>query len=502
MRVDLLFPAGLGGHRGADAAAAPGSVPEHFKDLRADLQLDDIVAAMAGGDQEMAVAIVAALAQSATNNAAIIGHRQAVLADAMANPEQFTTLYRVARQSARGTSRSGRGLLGDSSAAIASAAVNTLTEQVATLAKLRDVLAAGHWDSPAMRDLAEQAGRDLDPEYLAELAAAVGALRPGGTLVASARLGWGNEGSQYVLRRPEREPGRRWPRLGRAEREIIRFDERDDSAAQSLAQLRDDLTSPIAGLLRGAAENITRFLADLAEQSALYVGALNLARETAARGIRTTVPLVSDDAGGIGQFTGLVDLALALRFDGPVVANTLDAGQARAVIVTGANQGGKSTFLRSLGQAQLMAQAGLQVAAQQWTGYAGAGLFTHFTREEDRSMRSGRLDDELARLDGIVSALRSGSMLLSNESLSSTNEREGSALAEQVVGALIQGGVRVVYVTHLYEFAAAVAAQPGYLLLRAPRSQDGSRSFRLEVGPPTQTSYGLDLYDQIIGSPG
>lgn len=116
-------------------------------------------------------------------------------------------------------------------------------------------------------------------------------------------------------------------------------------------------------------------------------------------------------------------------------------------------------------------------------------------------MRSGRLDDELARLDEIVAQLRPGAMVLLNESLSSTNEREGSALAGQVVGALTEAGVRVAFVTHLYEFAAAAAGQPGYLMLRASRNDDGSRSFRLEEGQPTQTSHGMDLYDQIIGVP-
>ncbi|HKJ95131.1 MAG TPA: hypothetical protein VKA32_05845, partial [Gammaproteobacteria bacterium] len=65
-------------------------------------------------------------------------------------------------------------------------------------------------------------------------------------------------------------------------------------------------------------------------------------------------------------------------------------GRERVIVVSGPNQGGKSTFLRSLGQCQLMAQAGLFVPAKAATVSLRDRLFTHFKREEDASMRSGR----------------------------------------------------------------------------------------------------------------
>ncbi len=77
----------------------------------------------------------------------------------------------------------------------------------------------------------------------------------------------------------------------------------------------------------------------------------------------------------------------------------------------------------------------------------------HFRREEDASMKSGKLDEELARMSEMADHLVPNSMLLFNESFAATNEREGSEIAKQIVCALLQGQTKILYVTHLHEFA-------------------------------------------------
>ena len=123
------------------------------------------------------------------------------------------------------------------------------------------------------------------------------------------------------------------------------------------------------------------------------------------------------------------------------------------MIITGANQGGKSTFLRSMGLAQLMMQCGMFAPAESFCANVCDGLFTHYRREEDVTMRSGKLDEELSRMNGIVDNVRANSLLLFNESFAATNEREGSEIARQIICALLEKGVKVFFVTHLYEFA-------------------------------------------------
>ena len=129
------------------------------------------------------------------------------------------------------------------------------------------------------------------------------------------------------------------------------------------------------------------------------------------------------------------------------------------VIITGANQGGKSTFLRSIGQAQLMMQAGMFVPAESFSSEVCDGIFTHYRREEDTTMKSGKLDEELSRMSDIADNITQNSMLLFNESFASTYEREGSEIARQITIALVEKGVKVFFVTHLYEFAHGLYRQ-------------------------------------------
>ena len=96
--------------------------------------------------------------------------------------------------------------------------------------------------------------------------------------------------------------------------------------------------------------------------------------------------------------TDLRDASLALRAE-HVIGNDVSADGKALVIITGANSGGKSTFLRSVGLAQLMTQSGMFVTAGSVRVSVCQQLFTHFIREEDPS---GRLDEELSRMSTIA----------------------------------------------------------------------------------------------------
>jgi DNA mismatch repair ATPase MutS len=130
------------------------------------------------------------------------------------------------------------------------------------------------------------------------------------------------------------------------------------------------------------------------------------------------------------------------------------------------------------------------------------GVFTHFKRDEDTSMVSGKLDEELRRMSDVVDRLTPTSMVLCNESFAATNEREGSEIARQVVRAMLESGVRLVFVTHLYDLAQGWYRQDGdqALFLRAERQEDGTRTYVLAEGEPLPTSFGPDLYEQVFGA--
>ena len=142
------------------------------------------------------------------------------------------------------------------------------------------------------------------------------------------------------------------------------------------------------------------------------------------------------------------------------------------------------------------------VAANSFSANVCSGIFTHYKREEDTSMTSGKLDEELSRMREIADKIAPRSILLCNESFAATNEREGSEIGRQVVRALVDTDIKVFFVTHLYDLAESLYREQreAGVFLRAERKAGGRRTFKLVEGAPLPTSYGADLYTQVFGT--
>jgi DNA mismatch repair ATPase MutS len=247
-------------------------------------------------------------------------------------------------------------------------------------------------------------------------------------------------------------------------------------------------------------DHIISFFNMLRIELAFYVGCLNLHAALVQREEPVCFPVPSEAGNRARRVTGLYDVCLALTLNRKVVGNDLQADDKNLVIVTGANQGGKSTFLRSIGVAQMMMQCGMFVPAHEFAANACERIFTHYKREEDTAMESGKFDEELQRMSAIADLLVPNALVLFNESFAATNEREGSEIARQIVTALTERGVEVFFVSHQYEFARGFQAQhrSDVLFLRAERQSDGTRTFRLTEAAPLPTSFGQDLYRHIF----
>ncbi|MGC4018852.1 MAG: hypothetical protein QM793_06285 [Muricomes sp.] len=193
-------------------------------------------------------------------------------------------------------------------------------------------------------------------------------------------------------------------------------------------------------------------------------------------------------------------MSLGLMKAVTVAGNNLDTENKRLYIITGANQGGKSTFLRSIGQAQLMAQSGMFVGADSFSAPVCRGVFSHFKKEEDTTMKSGKLDEELTRMNELAGHLEEHALMLFNESFAATNEREGSEICLQITQALIENGVEVFSVTHLYTYAVSFLGDGEVQYLRAQRLENGERTFKIVPGEPLHTAFGEDLYQKIFKS--
>ncbi len=272
----------------------------------------------------------------------------------------------------------------------------------------------------------------------------------------------------------------------------------DDTVLTEIKQLEHQIVRYIVSCCNGFVADCKRFFDELAFQTAFYMGAFHISRKLLQGEIAFCFPSIG--AQDSLRFRELKDIVMAMEQDKNPVGNRLDMAEKPLLIVTGANQGGKSTFLRSIGIAQVMMQCGLFVGAEAFESGIYPALFTHFTRREDSEMNSGRLSEELGRLSRIIENLGERSLVFLNESFATTSEKEGSVIAYDIIRALTDSGVKVLMVTHLLSFAKQMyeEAKDTADFLSAERRADGKRTFKMIPNAPQSTSFGLDLYEEII----
>ena len=479
--------------------------PRNADALTQDLDLNTLLDAMARGDPFLRDIACSALLASLTDLEAIT-YRQRAFEDCLVQPATVRRLYYLAVDALQ-VQRKVWGLWGSTPDAILYRSVKFLELLVESLKALRALAteAASEFQSEAFTRFFAMLQSELDDVYFREVAAHLRELKfPRGALL-SAELGAGAKGVNYELRRP---PAPRWTEriisTGRSSYSF-RIAERDEAGFKALETMRGRGINLVANALAQSTDHILNFFTVLRTELAFYVGCLNLRERLLEHGEPLCLPTPLAPEQRALAACGLYDPCLALHHQdrsARVMGNDLGADGKNLIFITGANQGGKSTILRAVGLAQLMAQCGMFVAAESFGASVCHGLFTHFKREEDASMTSGKLDEELRRMSDIASGVTSHALLLCNESFASTNEREGSEIGRQVIRALTESAVRVIFVTHLFDLAQGFSAQrlTSALFLRAERQPDGQRTYRVVEGEPLPTSHGADTYQRVFGS--
>jgi DNA mismatch repair ATPase MutS len=496
-----------GGRRGEEPPKLDGALPWKQQGLRQDLGLDIMFNVMAGGDQFIWDAAMVAVLQSLTD-LDTIRYRQHAYIDCRNNAAVIRDLYQIAVDAIEGERKNYWSFFARYPSGVLSRAVEVLQMFVGMLKRLRQMADrhGAEFRSEAFSRLWSMVDAELSNQYFVEIEQHLAKLKFRSGVLISAQLGKANKGTNYVLRKPNQDH-RSW--LARLLPETtpsysFQLHPRDENGHRALSELGDRGVNLVANALAQSTDHILSFFQMLRTELAFYVGCLNLHEHVAKIDVPTCLPVAARVGERTLAFSDLHDVSLALTLGRQVVGNDLSASGKDIVIVTGANTGGKSTFLRSVGLAHLMMQAGMFVSARSFNAEICDGIFTHYKREEDTSMESGKWDEELGRMSAIVDRVRSNALLLFNESFASTNEREGSEIADQIVEALLDQNVKVVFVTHLYHFASTVRARRACdaVFLRAERRPDGSRPFKLVVAEPLQTSYGVDVYNAIFGNIG
>jgi len=480
-------------------------LPWNEKALIQDLELNTLINGMSQGDNFIAEVAMKAVLSGVYNDVNTILYRQHILRDSLKNASIIKEMYKISVNAIESNKKS---YLSEYSICYPTTtlqnAVGVMQLFVRFLQQLRTI-ADNHSEdflSEGFTMLFAMLKKELDDEFFVKVKKHLQELKLENGILLSAGLGEGNTGTNWILHRLQVKKQSWFRRLFPKKSSSYYFNiyHKDDRGMRILSDLKGEGVNLVANALAQSADHINSFFTMLQTELAFYMGCLNLHEQLTQMGEPTSFPSPLAKESHKHNFEDIYDACLALTLKQKTVGNTTNADDKTLVLITGANKGGKSTYLRSIGISQLMMQCGMFVPAKVYQASLCDSLITHFKREEDITMKSGKLDEELSRMNDIIDHLTPNSIVLFNESFAATNEREGSEIARQIVNALFEKRIRVFFVTHLYDFAYSIYVRqlPNVISLRAVRQNDTSRTFRLEEAEPLKTSYGEDLYNKIF----
>ena len=218
--------------------------------------------------------------------------------------------------------------------------------------------------------------------------------------------------------------------------------------------------------------------------------------------------LLSDQGDARMRAQGFYNLKLAdfVKSASDIVVNDLDFDDSKNLyLLTGANRGGKTTITQAVGLLYILAQGGIFVPAQKFGFTPVDDIFTHYPADEDKTLDYGRLGEECKRFRELFAECTPESLLLLNETFSTTSFEEGFFIAKDAVRAILKKGTRCIYNTHMHKLAADIdslnteSAAEGALVKAeslVALSDGGQRSFKVKVAPPQGMSYARDIAEK------
>ncbi len=246
----------------------------------------------------------------------------------------------------------------------------------------------------------------------------------------------------------------------------------------------------------------TDFIINLLPEMEFMVNGTKLLRRLSEKGLSLCRPDIAPMDARAFDAAELYNPAVALKVDDEIVTNDITFDEKGMIyVLTGPNRGGKSVITCAVGLSQSLSQLGLFVPAKSLRISPVDAIFTHFPEGAEDTIDKGRLGEECARMSEIFEKVTRHSLVLLDESLSSTGSYEASYIAAEVLAGFSRVGCRCLFSTHLHELSAELAAinektaavGGAKIDTLVAGIEEGKRSFKIVRAVPDGKSYARDI---------